>query len=438
MARRAERSSGSSRRAIRRASLALLALVAAAAGIEIAFRGALAVTGRVHDASDLRARLERLLEQCHADVPRPPDAGRADPVDPAEPHLHPYLGWEIAGGAKQLDALLSESARRRRATYDVLVLGGSVAQQFGQFGADRLVQALASDPRLAGRRPRVLGFGRGGFKQPQQANLLVHLLGLGIEPDAVINIDGFNELALGLDNARSYAAHPAYPSAPHWAHLAEAGWRRPELVEPLAAALRSRRSLAELVRTCSAWKLDRSAVAGWLALCRAEHLRADVARQVEAYSSLLLAESTSDARRGPPLRDQDPLDACVRVWLESSRALDGVCRARGIAYLHVLQPTLHDAGSKVLTSSETRDGTAQPAWIEAVQRGYPELRRRGQELRALGVAFCDLSRVFADEPETLYYDACHFHVRGHEILAAAVGAAFLDHLPAGAAAPAHK
>ena len=46
-----------------------------------------------------------------------------------------------------------------------------------------------------------------GSKQPQQLMALNYLLVLGAEFDAVINLDGFNELALGMtDNARTGTA----------------------------------------------------------------------------------------------------------------------------------------------------------------------------------------------------------------------------------------
>ena len=73
--------------------------------------------------------------------------------------------------------------------------------------------------RLGGRGRCSLLCARGGYKEPQQVNALVLLFALGFEPDVVIDIDGFNEVALGNNN-QSLGFHPAFPSASHWSHLA--------------------------------------------------------------------------------------------------------------------------------------------------------------------------------------------------------------------------
>jgi hypothetical protein len=95
-------------------------------------------------------------------------------------------------------------------------------------------------------------------------------------------------------------------------------------------------------------------------------------------------------------------------------------------YLHVLQPTLYDEGSKVLTRDEIAKSKTVREWSEGARIGYPRLRAAGPELTARGIDFYDASLVFADVGETLYYDACHFNARGNEILAEAVAARMLD------------
>lgn len=57
---------------------------------------------------------------------------------------------------------------------------------------------------------------------------------------------------------------------------------------------------------------------------------------------------------------------------------------------------------------------------------YPLLRQAGRELEERGVRFFDASGVFRDIEERIYNDACHFERRGNEILAEAIGQAFLD------------
>jgi lysophospholipase L1-like esterase len=137
-----------------------------------------------------------------------------------------------------------------------------------------------------------------------------------------------------------------------------------------------------------------------------------------------------DSRTSPTLHGREfpadmksRFDGIVTNWAQSSLSIDAMCRARGIAYLHVLQPNLHDEGSKPLTAEERRTGTAWPAWIEGAREGYPRLRAQGAALREKGIHFVDGSMIFRDVTETLYYDAGHFNEAGNVILARAIAAA---------------
>jgi lysophospholipase L1-like esterase len=109
--------------------------------------------------------------------------------------------------------------------------------------------------------------------------------------------------------------------------------------------------------------------------------------------------------------------------------LDSICRGRSIPFLHVLQPTLHDPGSKVATAEEIEKGTLHPRWHEGVVLGYPMLRQAGAELAREGVPFLDLSMLFSDRTDTIYFDGCHFGQKGNELLARRIAAAILETYP---------
>ena len=126
---------------------------------------------------------------------------------------------------------------------------------------------------------------------------------------------------------------------------------------------------------------------------------------------------------------EEALEISVQGWAESSRSLQAICGVRGIAYVHVLQPTLHDADSKPLTRDELATSTGDPTQVEATLLGYPRLRDVGQELLAQGVRFVDASRVFDQVEQTLYMDMCHFTQAGHELLAELIARALLAEVP---------
>jgi hypothetical protein len=96
-----------------------------------------------------------------------------------------------------------------------------------------------------------------------------------------------------------------------------------------------------------------------------------------------------------------------------------------MTYLHVLQPTLHDQGSKPLTPQEIAGDNAHESWKEACRQGYPLLRAAGERLKAMHVNFLDASMLFKDVQESLYFDACHFRVAGNVMLAELIAPEFL-------------
>jgi hypothetical protein len=259
---------------------------------------------------------------------------------------------------------------------------------------------------------------------------VAYFLALGFEPDAVVCIDGFNEVAIGNQNAAAFAAHPMHPSLAHWGHLELFGRADAEMLDRMAELRRLQERARTLVSTFRTWRW--SAVAGRLYLASIYDARE---RQVRAHTGY----SRAIARRGRELGLLGPefdgdfdavLDLSVRCWAESSRSLAAICGVHGIQYVHALQPTLLDVGSKPPTDAERAVSGTLDAWARAVPPGYPRLRTAGDELRAAGVHFVDASMAFEGVEETLYFDACHFGPAGSALLAEAIAAALLEGLPA--------
>jgi hypothetical protein len=154
---------------------------------------------------------------------------------------------------------------------------------------------------------------------------------------------------------------------------------------------------------------------------------------IRAYRELTryIADRPKEAETSGPEYPQDDEgieEMIVRSWTENSVSLSGMCDERRIAYLHVLQPTLYDEGSKPLTQKEIDGATADTTWIEGVTRLYPRLREAVSRLAERKVPFFDATHVFQDHPEDVYYDVCHFKEHGNEILAVAVAQALGDAL----------
>lgn len=427
----------------RRAALACVLVLLSLSASELAARGFLLVTGRRYDPERTRVLAETWLHAATAPLPLP--GSRSDGESPRprfdESRLlvHPYFGWEQLSSADLVEQdtgyYRSEAAEEN---FDICLLGGSVAGMFGQYGAAPLIEALVRDPRLAGRRIRVYSHARAAYKQPQQLFMLGYLLALGHRPDAVLEIDGFNETALALENSVK-GVHPLHPPLFFWHQVSRSGEVDEAMLDRYAAARAARAGLGSETERFLASGAWRSCVLGKAGLLRLEMLRR---RSVAAQTGLAAELAASAERRGlqrgppPPQGELEQLAEIVRVWEESSVSMAALCAGRGIHYVQVLQPTLHDTGSKTWTAEETRDASLPEEWIEGARVLYPLLRAAAPRLRSRGVAFLDASLVFREEPGTLYYDGCHFGKRGNELLADAIAPALLEAIArAGAPAP---
>jgi hypothetical protein len=341
-----------------------------------------------------------------------------------ERFAHPFFGWDVPWGPGRL----AELARGTDdASFDVWIVGGSVAAVFFRDGSEALAEAIAADARWLGQPVVTHGLARAAYKQPQQLNLVEFALGLGGEPDLVIDLDGFNELALGTQNAE-HGVHPLYPASFAWAPLMATDLADREALDGLVDLRREQRRSEELARLSRSWPFEHSAALAWVARGRMARIRTRYEAARDRFLGRQAARSSAQILAGPPY-DGDfsaVLELSIRNWSESSRSLHAACAARGIAYLHVLQPTFHDPGSKIPTEAELESGaTVSDLWIRAVQSGYPRLREEGERLRAEGIPFLDASQVFAGMTAQLYSDGIHFAPQGSELLAQRIAEALL-------------
>ena len=347
--------------------------------------------------------------------------------------LSPYSGWEhMRTQPSQVAELEHYRSPEGRAAYDICILGGSVAQSFAQVGARRLVEEIRKDPRFAGRDVRVHDDACAGYKQPQPLMVLAYLLARGHEPDAVIEIDGFNEAALGWTNAQ-LDANPAYPFLPNWARATNGLELDPKTLEDLhdvRAEQKRASAFGEWFLASGAW---RSSFLGHAGSLRLEKLRGDYVAAFKRYTDGLKNRPQRMEVKGPRMEgdevrtvdEERTIGEIVRTWRESSVSMHGLCKKRGILYLHVLQPALPDPGTKPLTADEIANGKAEPSWIDGVLKLYPRFREAGGRLASRGIPFFDATGVLVDHPEDVYIDVCHFGEHGNEILAEAIARALL-------------
>ena len=392
-----------------------------------------------------------------------PETGSDETPELSQVVIHPFLGWSgrprSSGTGEEPMALrvtedqseewTQRNQRRnvvgfhsfvvdprqlRREDFVVGIFGGSVALGLALYGGDAIVRRLEEHrPELEGSI-YVLNMAKGGYKQPQQLFAFQQMLMLGVPFDVVVNLDGFNELAVSSADAMD-GYHPLFPQRTRMATTLALGSDSfsPQEIEVTADLLRQKREYRRLEQS-----LDRSPWGGL------ELVRAFRGRQVLAARTRLVVLEEELRRlagetRGSDFSDlQDPclgqglrcMGLSAKIWKRSSQAMAATADRFGVQYLHLLQPNQYVEGSKPL-SEEEKELFYDPnrRWSQAVIRGYALLQKEGRALKRRGVDFHDLTQVFVDHPETLYRDACcHFNPRGNQLLGRAVADLLADRL----------
>jgi hypothetical protein len=316
--------------------------------------------------------------------------------------------------------------------YVVGLFGGSVGAWFCEVGAERMVKQLTASAALRGRTIVPLCFSHGGYKQPQQLLILSYFLSIGQTFDAVVNIDGFNEVALSRLNEER-GSDISMPSVMHMdplTTLLDRSSLTPERLE-LLARIQARRGqlnrLSERLNTTSF-------AAVYVVLARVHRVveRTLQADQVQLDALPMASADTSLIRMTPRVRARNPQELYEDIaqnWVRASLLMHTMLAAEGISYVHVLQPnqyyttrpfTPDQAATAVLEGSPFKPGAEQ---------GYPRLERAlesGQLARA-GVVVVNGVHLFDRETSPVYIDnCCHYTRRGNELLADAVASAIVS------------
>jgi len=353
--------------------------------------------------------------------------------------LHPYFGPTHRPGVRPEtnnfgfgSAIAFPFQRANDRQFLVGIFGGSVARYFCDQGMPRLAQTLARDPRYTRREIVPLCFSHEGYKQPQQLLVLAYFLSIGQELDLAINIDGFNEVALGAYN-HDRQRDISMPSPIHLdplINLIDRSTMTPVMVESLASIERDKRRLNTLVA-----RLNRARLASVhfvlerLYLSTRRRYEAEVARFATlpsnpAASSLVLVTPAVKPREGHTLYED-----IAAGWAEASVLMHQMLAARGVPYVHVLQPNQYFT-RRAFTGQEARVAINDATPFKPpVQAGYPALLRAASALQNKE-QFLDATTVFDGEAAPVYQDdCCHYTQRGNDLLADFIGRRILAMAP---------
>jgi len=331
--------------------------------------------------------------------------------------VHPYMGYVYDPTVEQSSPYgISDTPPVQHRSPDKVIIGifgGSFADDIAYNMANELSEKLK--PSFPGREFVVVKATIGGYKQPQQLMALNWFTALGGDFDIVINIDGFNDVALpALENVPD--TNPFFPrqwhlrmrTVPDTEFLATVGKIR--FLDSVGAKWQSFFRTGPLrysVTANTVWRIG-------------DQLLYNAAVNQRAKLPKMSAANTY-AAAGPPApfaNDEEMYSALGHLWEESSFQMNALARAKGIRYFHFLQPNQYIEGSKPMGDEERRVAIrADHPYAKSVRQGYPVLRELGKDLVRRGVNFVDLTNIYANTRDPLYRDnCCHVNTAGQRLV----------------------
>ncbi|MEG4944818.1 hypothetical protein [Microcoleus sp. F4-D5] len=354
--------------------------------------------------------------------------------------LHPFFGYVLKQGAFTNEKLkLKVNKHGFFSLYDypflktnknqiiIGVFGGSVANNFAvdEYVTRRLSNKLKTYPEFANKEIIVLNFGNGGYKQPQQLLVLNYFLALGQELDLVINIDGFNEVALSNLNNKGQV-EIGMPSVQHIQPLTGLANNNlsPEAMSSIVQINETKKQLKagiDKLQTCQ------------IALCHAvtslqvKQLVNNYQQAVVKYDRQVKQSNSDTANSGivyipkadSVLPDAAAFDKMASMWYRSSIGMNQILSSRKIKYFHFIQPNQYYPTKRAFTAKENEIAIDNKSpYIEGVKKGYPVLLSKVDDLQKAGVNVFNAVNILDNTKETVYKDACcHYNSVGDEVLA---------------------
>ncbi|NJR21061.1 MAG: hypothetical protein HC786_02200 [Richelia sp. CSU_2_1] len=317
------------------------------------------------------------------------------------------------------------------------VFGGSVASGYAIFEVQNQVLAkyLKQLPGLQDKEFVILSFATGGYKQPQQLLILNYFLALGQEFDMVVNIDGFNEVALAnLNNQNKIDL--AMPSVQH--------------ILPLTNLANNSLSLQAMKTTIAIQENKAKINRGLedlqnckLAACNAvtsvylqklvNNYRKDVlwfekerGKTTETDGGSAVFINTNPA----VLKDDIAFDRMAWNWAKSSIFMNKVLSSSNVPYFHVIQPNQYYPTKRVFSEAEKKIAfNPETPYDKSVKLGYPALFEKLPNLKKNNVNVLNGVNIFDKTKDIVYVDSCcHYNKAGEAIFSDYIGQSILEKL----------
>jgi hypothetical protein len=356
--------------------------------------------------------------------------------------FHPYFGYVTKQGAfPRPDVNLKVNnygfytrynypfLKQNKNQYIIGIFGGSVANDFviNDYIYNEFTRRLKKSPFFANKEIILLNFGNGGYKQPQQLLILNYLLAINQQFDMVINLDGFNEIALANVNNTNKLdfAMPSFQHIQPLTGLANNNLSF-KVLQSMLDIRQTKKSLSQRMKdldTCS------------FALCytarslQVRHLINQYQEKLKDYEKQQKANANQLFDKNNVINlyqsqsklsdEQKAYDQMISLWYQSSLTMSQVLKARKIPYFHFIQPNQYYPSKRVFTEEEKKlyVVTTESPYSNAIKIGYPQLLSKVEDLRKEQVNIFSAVNVLDGAKETVYRDnCCHYNNIGQNLL----------------------
>jgi hypothetical protein len=306
------------------------------------------------------------------------------------------------------------------------VFGGSVASIYSvhEIKNKILETTLQQLPELKNKDLIILSLATGGYKQPQQLLVLNYMLALGQTFDLVINIDGFNEVALSNLNNQSQLAW-MMPSGTHIFGLASLS-NNSLSTETLDNLLKTKSIKPQLTTAITQQEQCNLASCYTLYYIYSQLLQKKYQQAISNFEAEHKEQIPSLFSEQSPfyfypqnsaLSNAELYDAVAKNWEETSFLMSQILAKRQIPYFHFLQPNQYYPTQRQFSKAEQRIAWSETSpYGEAVKVGYPDLLKRVESLQSRGVNIVNSVAIFDPIDDIVYVDnCCHYNDVGNRV-----------------------
>jgi len=313
---------------------------------------------------------------------------------------HPYFGYNnncnltSEKGFLKEHTLKENQQQKNEKKLRILILGGSVASHLSRRTSieKELERQLKMSEKLSSNFPggvSVFNAAHGGYKQPQQLIILNTLLSAGYEFEGVVNVAGFNEIALPIAENFPQKISILLP-------------RSQSLLESKEHILHGPyRHFIKFANLHPLTRIVAHAVAQ-------EYSKHDAQTQLKPYQ-FDPVDSTKDAAI-----------YAIQIWKKASYLAYNSTSAQGGAYLEYIQPNQYYQNSKKFTQKEKLEAissTKKQPYRKPIEDYYKTV-----QISNFGYLprenIKDGRLIYKDTSTDIYNDdCCHMNSYGMELLA---------------------